>query len=107
MENNQNNQNNQLNFKSMIVNAELGTNLAEFKILSEFLTNSIVYYYQTKYTTKAYTKEEYDIILAKYEKLKAIVDVTLSDFSNELLGNEMSSQNRFPVPTPNTVEDQQ
>jgi len=103
----ENNQNTQINFKSCLVNTEIGVNLAEFKFLSDFLANSLIYYYQTKYTTKSYTKEEYDIVLAKYEKLKAIVDATLSDFSNELLGNEMSPQNRFPVPTPNTVEDQQ
>ena len=80
----ENNQNNQLNFKSMIVNAELGTNLAEFKILSEFLTNSIVYYYQTKYTTKLYTKEEYELIVNKYQKMKSIIDSVLHDFSEQL-----------------------
>lgn len=84
MENNQSSQNNQINFKSSIVNTEFGINLAEFKILSEFLANSMVYYYQTKYTTKSYTKEEYDIICTKFEKLKLIIDETLNDFSKEL-----------------------
>jgi hypothetical protein len=84
MENNQNNQNNQINFKSTVVNAELSINLAEFKILSEFLTNSMIYYYQTKYTNKSYTKDEYNLIFDKYQKLKLIVDNTLRDFSEEL-----------------------
>jgi hypothetical protein len=77
-------ENNQINFKSLIVNTEFGVNLAEFKILSEFLANSMIYYYQTKYTNKSYSKEEYDLIFDKYQKLKAIVDFTLRDFSEEL-----------------------
>lgn len=90
----ENSQNNQINLNSSILNAELGIKLANFKILSEFLSNSLVYFYQTKYTTKSYNQDEYLTILKKYEEVKKIFDDMLLDFSKELnLPNQLDMFN--------------
>lgn len=70
-------QNNQINFKTTLINTELGEKLARFKILTEFLSTSLVYCYQTAYGSKNFTQEEYDIINSKYREVKDIVDDTL------------------------------
>ena len=84
------NQNNQINFKSTLVNTEFGEKLAKFKLLSEFLSNSMIYYYQTAYTTKSFTQAELNAIKDKYSQIKSIVDDTIYSFQKDLdkLGNK-------------------
>lgn len=85
----ENNQSNKFNFKEALVNTELGEKLARFKILTEFLSNSLVCCYQTVYTdNKSLTQEEYDVIYDKYGAVKDIIDDTLELLAIDLKKNK-------------------
>ena len=77
-------ENNQINFKSTLINTEFGEKLAKFKLFSEFLSQSMVYYYQTTYTTKNFTQDELNTIKDKYSQIKSIVDETIDLFQKDL-----------------------
>jgi len=86
MENSQ--KNSPVNFKTALVNTELGEKLAKFKILADFLSESLIYCYQTVYGSKKSTQEEYDIIECKYGEVKYIVDDTLEMLKTDLEKNK-------------------
>lgn len=60
---------NKIDLNSLTVNTEFAIHLAEFKILSEFLANSLIYSYQTRLTD-----EDITLMGKKFEKLKEIVN---------------------------------
>lgn len=75
-----NNQNNRANFKEILINAEFGEKLARFKILADFISNSLVYYYETAYGSENLTQEDHNRFVQKYDEMKAIVESTFELF---------------------------
>lgn len=79
-----NTENIQINMDSLVINTKITSDIANFKILSDFLSNAMVYYYQTKYSTKSYTTKEYDEFKKKSDQLINIITTLLEDFNNEI-----------------------
>lgn len=73
-----------VDFNTMNITTDISLYLAEIKILSDFLVNSLAWYYQIKYTNKQFNTEDLKKLLDKYVQIKDILETVIGNINFEI-----------------------